>query len=148
MTNIGTDAKYSGNDLAFQYDANSDVYGDNSALPAEQYTASFPVPITFRVGVSYPWRISPRSRLLFALDALHPADNTESMNVGGEWMWRELFALRAGYQALFQQDTELGLTFGFGLRGDFGDNEYRFDYGWAGHERLDETHRFTFGLVF
>lgn len=148
MSNIGTDATFSGRDLAFQYDADPDLYGDNSALPAEQYTGTFPVPIMFRVGVSYPWELSPRSQLLVAVDALHPADNTESVNLGGEWMWRQLFALRGGYQTLFQEDSELGFTFGFGLRGDFGANEYRLDYGWAGHERLDETHRFTFGLVF
>jgi hypothetical protein len=147
MTNVGTNASFSGKDLAFQYDADPDVYGDNSALPAEQYTGSFPVPIMFRVGISYPWELG-RSRVILALDALHPADNTESLNLGGEWMWRELFALRAGYQTLFQEDTELGLTLGFGLRGDIGDTEYRFDYAWAGHERLDETQRFTFGLVF
>jgi hypothetical protein len=82
------------------------------------------------------------------LDALHPNDNSECLNTGAEWMWRETLALRAGYQSLFQTDSELGLTMGVGIRSHLGGRGLRVDYGWADHERLDGTHRITvaFGL--
>jgi hypothetical protein len=80
------------------------------------------------------------------VDALHPNDNSECMNAGGEWMWRNLLAVRGGWQTIFQTDSELGLTLGFGLRGDVGKKQYHVDYAWADHKHLNETHRLT--LVF
>jgi hypothetical protein len=146
ISNMGTRSEFSGRDLAIQFDADPDVFGDNSALPAEQFTDRFPVPIGFRVGVAAPYETSPRSRLLVVLDALHPADNSETVNTGVEWTWNEALALRAGYQTLFQQDSELGWTFGTGLRGGLGEREFRVDYAWANHDHLDGTHRLTLAL--
>jgi hypothetical protein len=146
LSNLGTKSRYTGPDLAIQYDANADIYGDNSSLPAVQFTDEFPVPLLFRVGLSYPHRIGDRNRLLLAVDALHPSDNTESANVGAEWTWNDALALRAGYQTLFQTDSELGPTLGVGLQGGFRENRYLFDYAWADHEHLAETHRMTLTL--
>jgi long-subunit fatty acid transport protein len=86
--------------------------------------------------------------MLFLVDALHPNDNTESLNTGVEWSWHDALALRAGYQTLFQEDSELGATLGFGLKSGFSRTRFDFDYAWAGHERLDDTHRMTLVLVF
>jgi hypothetical protein len=146
LTNMGTTGQYEGRDLAIQYDADPDIYGDNSALPAYQSTDSFPVPVTFMVGLAYPWQTDEQSRVLFMLDALHPSDHAEAVNLGAEWAFRDVLALRAGYQTLFQEDSELGLTLGFGLGGTLSDNRFRFDYAWAGHDHLQETHRMTLVL--
>lgn len=147
LANMGTRARFDGTDLSIQYDADADRFGDNSALPAVQFTDDFPVPLLFRVGLSVPHEIGPTSRMLFLVDALHPNDNAETVNVGGEWSWHETLAVRAGWQTLFQQDTQLGPTFGFGLNGRLGaERTYRLDYAWAGHDYLDETHRFTMVL--
>jgi hypothetical protein len=147
LSNMGTRARFSGGDLAIQYDADPDLYGDNSALPSIQYTDEFPVPLLFRVGLSVPYEIGPTARMMFAVDALHPNDNAESVNAGAEWSWRETLAMRAGWQTIFQRDSPLGPTFGFGLMGRFGEEQtYRLDYAWAGHDYLDETHRFSLVL--
>lgn len=143
LSNAGTGSRYTGRDLAIQYDPTEDIYGDNSALPGEQYTDEFPVPITFRFGLSYPYEVGADSRLLLLADALHPNDNAESLNLGVEWRWRESFALRAGYQTLFQTDSAQGLTLGVGVRSRFGGRRLRIDYGWADHIYLDGTHRIT-----
>jgi hypothetical protein len=64
-------------------------------------------------------------------------------------MWRDMLAVRAGWQTLFQTDSELGLTFGFGVKSKLGsDNQYRLDYAWADHTHLNETHRLTLVVVF
>jgi hypothetical protein len=57
-------------------------------------------------------------------------------------------ALRAGYQNLFLQDSETGLTLGAGLQYEMNDYRFNFDYGWAHHGRLDKTHRITVGVAF
>jgi hypothetical protein len=146
LSHLGTDAKYSGRDLVIQYDENPDQYGDNSALPGVQLTDDYPVPIVFRLGLSYPYKLGEQSRLLFLIDGLHPNDNTESVNLGAEWILRELLSLRAGYQTLFQEDSELGLTFGFGVR--LSEGKVQANYAWADHEHLGATHRFTLDLGF
>jgi hypothetical protein len=148
LSNLGTDSDYDGRNLAVQYDGRPDVFGDNSALPADQRTGNFPVPILARVGLSVPYRTGAESRLLFLVDALHPNDNTESLNAGMEWSWLDALALRAGWQTLFQEDSELGATLGFGLAGELAATRFDFDYAWAGHERLDDTHRVTVILSF
>jgi hypothetical protein len=143
LSNLGTQAGYSGRDLAIQYDADPDVYGDNSSLPADQYTDEFPYPILFRVGVSYPYQFNPKSRLTMVAEAAHPSDNSESLSGGVEWSWNQLLALRAGYQSLFQEDSEVGPTLGMGLQIGIGESRLHFDYAWAYHSTLQETHRMT-----
>jgi hypothetical protein len=148
LSNFGTKAGFSGDDLAIQYDQNPDNNGDNSALPADQFTGDFPVPVLFRVGISLPKQIGADNRLLLAVDALHPNDNTESLGLGAEWSWKDMVALRAGYQSLFQEDAELGPTLGVGIRAGTGHPWFHLDYSWAHHERLAGTHRLTFALAF
>ncbi len=141
LANIGTRARFGGRDLAILYDATPDEHGDNGALPGEQLTDDFPVPLLFRLGLSAPVRMSENSELLLAVDALHPSDNPESVNVGAEWTLEKIFALRAGYQTLFVKPSQLGLTLGFGVKLLGG--RLRLDYGWADHRYLEATHRFS-----
>jgi hypothetical protein len=148
LSNFGTKANFSGDDLAIRYDNDPDANGDNSAIPAELFTGDFPVPVLFRVGLSVPKQLGADNRVLFAIDALHPNDNTESLGLGAEWSWRNMVALRAGYQSLFQEDAQLGPTLGAGVRAGSGHPWFHLDYSWAHHDRLDATHRLTFALAF
>lgn len=148
LSHFGTTARYSGNDLEIQYDNIPGQNGDNGVLPGFRSTDAFAVPTTFRVGLAQPFELSPDTRLLLAVDALHPADNTESMSFGAELRLRDQFALRAGYQSLFLQDSEVGLTAGVGFRSALDGVRYHVDYGWADQGRLEDTHRFSFGLLF
>ena len=148
LSNLGSRARYDGSDLDIQYDADPDAYGDNSALPASQATDKYSLPGLIRLGLSVPYQVSENSAFLFLVEGLHPNDNSESMNLGLEWTMRRLLALRVGYQTLFQTDSELGLTFGFGVSGDLGGNRYQLNYAWAGHEYLEDTHRITMVIEF
>ena len=114
VNNIGTRTSLDGRDLAILFDQDPDANGDNGTLPATQFTDDFPVPILFRVGVSYPRQLGPRSKIVLAMDAFHPSDNSESVSAGAEWLFRDTFALRAGYQQLFQTDSNVGVTLGVG----------------------------------
>jgi len=148
ISNFGTRAKFDGTDLRVLYDQNPDRFGDNASLPAGLWTDDFPLPILFRVGIGMPIVIDEKSTARVAIDAFHPSDNTESISIGGEWMFMRTLALRAGYQNLFQQDVEAGLTLGAGLRYEGDAYGISFDYGWADQGRLEKTHRITVGVSF
>lgn len=147
LSNFGTQGGFSGRDLRITYDP-SDLYGDNSQIPAELATDRYSVPVVFRVGVGKPFHVGPSQWLNVEVDAFHPNDNTESVNAGAEYDYRGLLAARVGYQGAFAQDSELGLTAGGGIRGKLDVYAYRLDYAWAEHGRLGSTHRFSFALEF
>lgn len=149
FSNLGVGGQYSGRDLRVTYDQDPDANGDNPALPAEVFTEEHAVPVLLRFGASIPVRIDPRNQLRFAIDALHPSDNSESLNLGGEYSYKELFALRAGWQNLFKEDAEGGLTLGAGVTGDLNNAlGFRFDYAYADMGRLEAAHRMTLGIEF
>lgn len=149
ITNFGVRAKYSGRDLRILFDNNPNIYGDNSNLPAELYLEDYAMPTTFRVGLALPVSFGSDQQMLFVADAFHPSDNTESISFGGEWTFRQLISLRAGYQNLFQKDSEIGLSLGAGIQYALpNDNGVKFDYAWTNYGRLQGTHRFTLGIAF
>jgi hypothetical protein len=149
LSNFGTSSQYDGRDIRVTYDQNTSVNGDNGSLPGLAFTESFATPVLFRVGLGMPFRPSRDLGVLVAVDAYHPSDETESVSAGAELELRRMLSLRAGWQNLFLQDAEVGLTLGLGLRGDFSDTfGYRVDYAWADHGRLDSTQRLSFALAF
>ena len=148
ISNFGTRGKFDGRDLRVLYDQNAATNGDNGNLPAQLNTDEFPLPVLFRVGVGMPIRVGETDRVTVAVDAFHPSDNTESVSFGAEYFFDNLVALRAGYQNLFQQDSEVGLTVGGGIQYDMIGYKLNFDYGWADHGRLKDTHRITVGVSF
>jgi hypothetical protein len=148
LSNIGPRARFTDGDLAIRYDADPDIFGDNSSLPGAQMSDEFPLANLFRFGLSVPHELGEATDLLFLIEALHPNDNSESANLGVEMTWNDVLALRAGYQALFQTDRQLGLTLGFGVSGSLAQKQFRFDYAWAGHDYLDDTHRLSILLNF
>jgi len=148
LSNFGTHAAYSGDNLAITYDNVPGQNGDNGALPGARDTDPFAVPVAFRVGVAQPLVLGDGTKFLFSADAIHPSDNTESMSLGAEVTFRDALSVRGGWQGLFLQDTEVGLTAGAGFRGNIDDVKYHVDYAWADQGRLDSSQRFSFGITF
>lgn len=148
LSNFGTRGGFSGRDLRIRFDQDDDKHGDNSNLPGALHTEDFPLPIFFRVGIGVPVTLSASNELLLLVDAFHPADNTESISLGGEWTFMDTFSARAGYQNLFEQDSESGLTLGGGLNYEIARFGFRFDYAWANHGRIGDVQRFTVGFSY
>lgn len=148
ISNFGTRGRYSGWDLRIRYDADPRKYGDNSNLPAELFTEKFPLPVLFRVGLNYQVNLSSRVVSNFNIEAYHPSDNTESLSFGGELRFFDVFFVRAGYQKLYQKDSEVGLTAGAGIRYPVLKYVFKFDYGWADNGRLGSTQRFSVSIEF
>ena len=149
VSNFGTRGQFDGRDLYVNYDFDPKKYGDNDRLPAEIRTDAFSLPSVFRVGISYPLKFSESSILTVAVDALHPNDNSESVNIGGELTLLKNFSIRGGYRNLFLENSEGGLVLGAGVNADFaGSYNVSFDYAWADYGRLEETHRLTLSVSF
>lgn len=149
LSNFGADASYDGRDLYLNYDFDPKKYGDNDRLPGELRTGSFGLPVIFRAGISYLFTFSDNYNFLIAADAMHPNDNSESINIGGELNLLQYVFIRGGYRNLFLADLEGGLVLGAGFKVNFtGSHNVRFDYAYADYGRLAEAHRLTIGIGF
>jgi opacity protein-like surface antigen len=149
VSNFGPRSGYSGRDLYLNYDFNTTKHGDNDEIPAELRTDSYSLPTIFRVGAFYPININESNRVLITVDATHPNDNFESLNLGAEWTILKSFSLRVGYRNLFLTDSEGGLTFGAGAQVELTPGYVaKFDYAYGDYGRLEQTHRFTVGIGF
>ncbi len=148
LSNFGTRGQFDGRDLRVLYDQNPAKYGDNGQLPAQLITEDYPLPVMFRVGLGMPINLNDANKFTVAVDAFHPSDNTESISFGGEYLFENTISLRAGYQNLFQQDSEVGLTAGAGLHYEMVGYSFMFDYAWADEGRLKDTHRIAIELAF
>lgn len=148
LANFGTRGSFDGRDLRIRYDQDPDRFGDNSNLPAALKTEDYPLPILFRVGLGVPLTMGASNKALLVVNAYQPSDNTQSVSFGGEWTFMDLLSLRAGYQHLFQQDSETGLTLGGGLMYDVSQFGFRFDYAWNSYGLIGDVQRFTVGFAF
>jgi len=149
LLNFGPRASYSGRDLYVDYNQDPSVHGQNDQLPAELRTDEFPMPTLFRIGLSYPYKFDDDNKVIVVVDALHPNDNDESVNVGAEVTLLRDFSIRGGYRNLFLVDSEGGLELGAGINYDFpGGYALRFDYAWADYGLLLKVNRFTLSIGF
>lgn len=149
ISNFGTDMKIDGKDLYVQHDINSTIFGNNDQIMAKLETDEFPIPLTFRVGLAMDLVNSSMHRLTIGADALHPNDNSESLNTGVEYVFNNFLALRAGYKSLFLDNSEEGLTLGFGINYDVAsDLGLSVDYSYQDFGILEEVQHFSLAVRF
>lgn len=149
IANYGTDMRLSGEDLYITHNPDPSVKGDNSKIPAQYYTETYPLPIIFRVGLAMDVIKSTDNRLTLAVDAIHPSDNVQTMNVGAEYAWGNLVSARIGYKSLFIPDSQEGLTFGFGVNYDITSRfNVKIDYGYESYGMLKNIQKFALTLGF
>lgn len=149
FSNFGPKMEMSGRDIIFSEDPTPNQDGVVEIVNSTFLMDEYPLPLLFRIGVSWDAVRMADHRLVLSTDAAHPNDNYEYLNLGAEYDFRGLIFLRGGYRNLFETDGEQGLTFGGGLdlRLD-GAVRARFDYAFADFGRLDNTHWFTVDLSF
>jgi hypothetical protein len=109
----------------------------------------FELPLTFSIGVAMNlldlMGDEYGSSLLFSVDALHPRDYSERINMGLEYTVLEMFSLRAGYK--FNYDIE-SFTAGVGFNKDFGNVIIDLGYAYSEMEFFDAVNRISFRLSF
>ena len=149
MSNFGPKMQMGGRDILFSEDPSVNQEGNVEIVNSEFLTDKHPLPLKFAIGLAWNAFSTGDHRLTMMTDAAHPNDNSEYLNVGGEYSFRELLFLRGGYRNIFEEDGEEGVTFGGGLNLRI-DRAIRvsFDYAYAEFGRLDQTHWFTVNLEF
>jgi hypothetical protein len=111
--------------------------------------AEWDLPLVFRIGVAADVLKDGTSRLTTAIDAVHPNDNTESLNLGMEYAWDEIVFLRAGWKGLYEKETEQRFTLGAGFHYRAADVVgLMFDYAYQDWGRLKNVHYLSFGVKF
>ncbi|MDZ7374411.1 MAG: PorV/PorQ family protein [candidate division KSB1 bacterium] len=150
ISNFGTKMRMSGRDLLVQYDIDPTRYGNNERINANLETDAYDLPLMLRVGLSVDLlqRVEGQS-LVVAVDAAHPSDNVEHVNVGGEYRFHDLFAVRGGYRSLFSRDSEQGFTVGAGLKYRVvGSLAVKIDYAYESFGRLNNVQKFSVAVCF
>ena len=149
FSNFGPKMRMRGRDIMFSTDPSPGQDGNVEIVNSEFTTDSHPLPLLFRVGLSWDAVATSDHRVMLSTDAAHPNDNSQYVNLGMEYSFRSLISLRTGYRNLFEVDGEQGLTFGGGLDLRIDRNlRARFDYAYADFGRLSQTHWFTVDLSF
>ncbi|MFA7418384.1 MAG: PorV/PorQ family protein [Melioribacteraceae bacterium] len=150
ISNYGSKMQMAGDDLLVRHDPDPTRAGNNETIDAFYKTDPFELPLRLQVGLSKDFAIMDEHRLTIAVDAIHPNDNKQWVNVGGEIsMFNNLISLRGGYKALFLEDTQEGLTLGAGIKYD-GLSFFRIsvDYSYQKLKYLDNMHSFGVMLGF
>jgi hypothetical protein len=149
ISNFGTKMQLLGNSNLVLHDLNLQSTGNNGRIPAYLETGNWALPLNFRVGVSYNPIITDEHKLTVAVDAAHPNDDYESVNIGAEYVFKDFIAFRGGYKALFLEDSEETFALGFGLKqlllGNIG---IKLDYAYQDFGRLSDIQKFTVGISF
>lgn len=149
MSNFGPKMRLDGRDIKFANDPDPHEEGNVEFVNAQYEMQYYSIPLRFQIGLAKDFDLGYKNRLTLAMDAIHPNDNYEAVNIGGEYSFNGLIFLRAGYKSLFQKDSEEGLTLGAGLN-------YRLmttvvlkiDYAYCDFGVLQDVQRFSIALRF
>ncbi|MFT5144083.1 MAG: hypothetical protein ACI80V_002530 [Rhodothermales bacterium] len=149
MANFGPKMQMTGRDILFSTDPSLTESGNVEIVNAEFLTDAHPLPLIFRVGLAWDAISTSNHRLVVLTDAAHPNDNSEYLSMGGEYSFRDLVFLRGGFRNVFETDGEQGLTLGGGLNIRVDRSvRARIDYAFADFGILEQTHWYTFNLIF
>ncbi|MEW6618396.1 MAG: PorV/PorQ family protein [bacterium] len=95
------------------------------------------LPLNIKVGGAY--KLLDKA-LTLSLDVNFPSDNDTNFNLGAEYWFKEMAALRAGYKTLTKDELKSSdLTFGAGFR--LPGTGIGLDYAYCDYGDLDNTHR-------
>ncbi len=143
MTNFGGKMKLNGRDLTQRNVDPDPTRGGNIEQSADLVVSSWPLPLNFRVGLSYELFKTESNALLVAADFNHPTDADERINLGAEYTLAKRIYLRGGYK--FNYDEE-SFTAGGGLNLPVTNYNLMIDYAFQEFGILGETHRFSLGF--
>ena len=148
ISNYGTKMQLDGRDLNFQTDVAPNISGNNQTIGAQLQTDQYELPLLFRVGVSMDvLKGLGHSNLILSADALHPNDDREYIDVGGEYDFYDIFSLRGGYKGLFAKDSEQGISLGGGVHYTVLESAtIYFDYSYIDFGRFSAVHMFSVGF--
>ena len=153
ISNYGSRMKYDGIDLLFPEDMSPDEDGNYQNLQAKYKMSEWELPLLFRVGIAVHPIVADLHRLTLEVDALHPNNNSEYLNLGAEYKFLAPgfgdFSLRAGYKGLYMVNSNYGLTLGAGFKVHLSPQQsLSIDYAYRTFGVLGKVHCTSFGIAF
>jgi len=115
ISNYGGRMRMEGRDQKISVDPDQDNEGNVEFVNAIYETEYFPLPLFFRVGLSGELVKRQLLTLTYGIDAVHPNDNSEYLNLGLELDYNGSFFLRCGLPSLYKEDRIEGPSFGVGV---------------------------------
>lgn len=146
ISNFGSEMKMDGKDLLLSADIDPNNAGNNPNIASRLSTEYWPLPLMFSVGLSYDGLRTEDWLLTVATDAKIPNNESKYLNVGMELMWSDLISLRAGYNSLFKEAAEEGISAGIGIQYDFGGFTVKVDYSYTDFGIFSEISRYTLSV--
>jgi len=119
ISNYGGGFSYDGIDLYRPIDIDVNAGGNYAGASGKFHTKKWEFPFIFRIGFSIKRYITSVQDLIIAVDALHPNNNSESINIGGQYHIDIPgvgdFYLRGGYKGIGDPKSIFGFTYGAGI---------------------------------
>lgn len=150
ISNFGTPMRLEGRDSRYFFRIDETKQGSNERIPVNIELDSWDLPLYFQIGVSTQAFDYDDYKLTVSADALVPNNDYQSLNVGAEFSLLDYILLRGGYNSLFLQDAEGGLSFGAGVNSKMllSSAVVNFDYAYRDFGRLKNVHNFSIGIKF
>jgi hypothetical protein len=149
ISNLGPEFGLSGRDLTniMDVDGRKPIFLNNDNVPINLATETYPLPLLFRFGIAYQYALNDMNTLTIATNLNHPSNNVETVDIGLEAKIFDVFYLRGGYQSLFSDTAENGLTLGAGINYKILDvATFIVDYSWSDWGVLSSVNRFSIGI--
>ncbi len=122
----------------------------NFSREAKYKEDGFQLPLIFQIGASFNAAdVLKLDRdmhsILLSVDANHPRDYPEQVNVGIEYTFMKLLSLRGGYSA---PNDERDFSYGVGLKHSFSGFNFGLDYAYAPFGVFDSVHRISLNFAY
>lgn len=147
IMNFGPDMRFDVEDVdgvAGGFPDGLDNNGDGE-IDNDTEEEAVPLPLTFRAGVAIDVMETSSSKTTLSAELMHPSDNEERYNFGGEYLLNDMFAVRAGWKV---NADEGGFTAGAGFKLPLGGFAASFDYAYNDLGKLSSVHRGSFSFTF
>lgn len=140
ISNFGTKMRLDGQDISFNNVPSGEQGQGAQNVQSIYKTESYDIPLQFRIGLAMDVLNMDAIRATASVDATHPNDNVEYVNSGLEVAYDEMFFARIGYNSLFNENAEQGLTWGVGMYFQVTNlNGIKLDYAFADYGRLNDV---------
>ena len=153
ISNYGTKMQYDGIDLLVPVDILPNENGNYKDIEGQYKVQGWELPLIFRVGFSVKPIVTENQELILAVDALHPNNNSESLNIGAQYAMNFIgfgkFYLRGGFRGIYMDETEYGLTLGAGVHLTLlGNNNIKMDVAYKDMGIFNNTMTYSIGVTF
>ena len=146
LNNYGSSMQLDGRDLDIIHDPDPTGEGNNEQIPSEYSMDIWSLPINFRFGLATEIVRNNLMTLSAEIDAIHPSNNTESIDFGLELAIKRTIYLRFGYSSLLEKDSIEGISLGFGVNFPTQMGKIAIDYGYRDFGHLSYLNAITLNV--